>query len=101
MMMSASSRNSVPSADLALNLNVSLETLLAINNPKDSNDKQTEQNQLHLYRKYHDLIEKYGRFFRKKAKPREHISKQFSRHINLTFKKEQSQFNLGIPPTLF
>ena len=64
------SRNSVPSADLALKiahaLNVSLETLLAINNPKDSNDKQTEQNQLHLYRKYHDLIEKMEGFSEKK-----------------------------------
>ena len=61
------SRNSVPSADLALKiahaLNVSLETLLAINNPKDSNDKQ---NQLHLYRKYHDLIEKMEGFSEQK-----------------------------------
>ena len=54
-------RNSIPSADLALKiahaLKVPLENLLdiQIENPTA---KQTEQKQLRLYRKYHDLIEK-------------------------------------------
>ena len=61
-------RNSIPSADLALKishaLNVSLETLLDIETPNPS--EQTEQNQLHLYRKYHGLIEKMEEFSQEK-----------------------------------
>ena len=58
-------RNSIPSADLALKiahaLKVPLENLLdiQIENPTA---KQTEQKQLRLYRKYHDLIEKMENF---------------------------------------
>lgn len=58
-------RNSIPSADLALKiahaLKVPLENLLdiQIENPTA---KQTEQNQLRLYRKYHNLIEKMENF---------------------------------------
>ena len=56
------SRNSIPSADLALKiahaLNVPLEILLDIKNTKSPSQKETEQNQLRLYRKYHNLIEK-------------------------------------------
>ena len=56
------SRNSIPSADLALKiahaLNVPLEILLDITTSKSPSQKETEQNQLRLYRKYHNLIEK-------------------------------------------
>ena len=56
------SRNSIPSADLALKiahaLNVPLEILLDIKTSKSPSQKETEQNQLRLYRKYHNLIEK-------------------------------------------
>ncbi len=64
------SRNSIPSADLALKiahaLNVSLEYLLEIENPKSPSAKETEQNQLRLYRKYHNLIEKMESFSEEK-----------------------------------
>lgn len=62
-------RNSIPSADLALKiahaLKVPLENLLdiQIENPTA---KQTEQKQLRLYRKYHDLIEKMESFSEEK-----------------------------------
>ena len=60
------SRNSIPSADLALKiahaLNVPLEILLDIKTTKSPSQKETEQNQLRLYRKYHNIIEKMENF---------------------------------------
>ena len=64
------SRNSIPSADLALKiahaLNVSLEILLEIKSTKSPSQKETEQTQLRLYRKYHNIIEKLENFTEQK-----------------------------------
>ena len=64
------SRNSIPSADLALKiahaLNVSLEILLEIKSTKSPSQKETEQKQLRLYRKYHNIIEKLENFTEQK-----------------------------------
>ncbi len=58
---------STPSAETAVKiaqvLGVSVEYLVnGTENTKFPSQKQTEQNQLRLYRKYHDLIEKMEKF---------------------------------------
>ena len=62
---------SIPSAETAVKiaqvLGVSVEYLVNGAEPvKNPTDKQTEQNQLHLYRKYHGLIEKMEEFSQEK-----------------------------------
>ena len=59
--------NNVPSAETAVKiaqvLGVSVEYLVnGTENTKSPSQKETEQNQLRLYRKYHNLIEKMERF---------------------------------------
>ena len=61
----------MPSAENAVKiaqvLGVSVEYIVNGTEPeKNPSAKQTEQNQLHLYRKYHDLIEKMEGFSEKK-----------------------------------
>ena len=58
---------STPSAETAVKiaqvLGVSVEYLVnGTENTKSPSQKETEQNQLRLYRKYHNLIEKMERF---------------------------------------
>lgn len=54
------SRNSIPSADLALKiahaLNVPLESLLELQNDSSPTQEASQQNQLRLYRKYQHII---------------------------------------------
>ena len=62
---------SIPSAETAVKiaqvLGVSVEYLVNGTEPvKNPSDKQTEQNQLRLYRKYHELIEKMENFSEQK-----------------------------------
>ena len=59
--------NNVPSAETAVKiakvLGVSVEYLVnGTENKKSPSQKETEQNQLRLYRKYHNLIEKMESF---------------------------------------
>ena len=59
--------NNVPSAETAVKiaqvLGVSVEYLVnGTENTKSPSQKETEQKQLRLYRKYHDLIEKMESF---------------------------------------
>ena len=59
--------NNVPSAETAVKiaqvLGVSVEYLVnGTENTKSPSQKETEQNQLRLYRKYHNLIEKMESF---------------------------------------
>ena len=59
--------NNVPSAETAVKiakvLGVSVEYLVnGTENTKSTSQKETEQNQLRLYRKYHNLIEKMESF---------------------------------------
>ena len=59
--------NNVPSVETAVKiakvLGVSVEYLVnGTENTKSPSQKETEQNQLRLYRKYHNLIEKMERF---------------------------------------
>ena len=59
--------NNVPSAETAVKiaqvLGVSVEYLVnGTETTKSPSQKETEQNQLRLYRKYHNLIEKMERF---------------------------------------
>ena len=63
--------NNVPSAETAVKiaqvLGVSVEYLVnGTENTKSPSQKETEQNQLRLYRKYHNLIEKMERFSEEK-----------------------------------
>lgn len=62
---------SIPSAETAVKiasvLGVSVEYLVnGTETPKSQSTKETEQNQLRLYRKYHELIEKMERFSQEK-----------------------------------
>ena len=63
--------NNVPSAETAVKiaqvLGVSVEYLVnGTENTKSPSQKETEQNQLRLYRKYHNLIEKMENFSEEK-----------------------------------
>ena len=63
--------NNVPSAETAVKiaqvLGVSVEYLVnGTETTKSPSQKETEQNQLRLYRKYHNLIEKMERFSEEK-----------------------------------
>ena len=63
--------NNVPSAETAVKiaqvLGVSVEYLVnGTENTKSPSQKETEQNQLRLYRKYHNLIEKMESFSEEK-----------------------------------
>ena len=63
--------NNVPSAETAVKiakvLGVSVEYLVnGTETIKSPSQKETEQNQLRLYRKYHNLIEKMERFSEEK-----------------------------------
>lgn len=63
--------NNIPSAETAVKiakvLGVSVEYLVnGTENPKSPSQKETEQNQLRLYRKYHNLIEKMESFSEEK-----------------------------------
>ena len=63
--------NNVPSAETAVKiaqvLGVSVEYLVnGTETQKSPSQKETEQNQLRLYRKYHDLIEKMESFSEEK-----------------------------------
>lgn len=76
----------LPSAETAVKiarvLGVSVEYLVNGSEPtKNPTEKQTEQNQLRLYRKYHDLIEKYERLDTDKIKLLEQIADNFN-HVN-------------------
>lgn len=62
---------SIPSAETAVKiaqvLGVSVEYLVnGTESPKSPSQKETEQNQLRLYRKYHNLIEKMENFSEEK-----------------------------------
>ena len=74
---------STPSAETAVKiaevLGVSVEYLVDGTEPaKNPTAKQTEQNQLRLYRKYHDLIEKCEKLDSDKIKLLEQIADNFS-----------------------
>lgn len=75
------SRNSIPSADLALKiahaLNVPLESLLELPPSTSPTDKETEQNQLRLYRKYHQLIQACEKLEPHKVRLLEQIADNF------------------------
>ncbi len=63
--------NNVPSAETAVKiakvLGVNVEYLVnGTETPKSQSTKETEQNQLRLYRKYHELIEKMENFSEEK-----------------------------------
>lgn len=63
--------NNIPSAETAVKiaqvLGVSVEYLVnGTETQKSPSQKETEQNQLRLYRKYHDLIEKMESFSEEK-----------------------------------
>ena len=63
--------NNIPSAETAVKiaqvLGVSVEYLVnGTETTKSPSQKETEQNQLRLYRKYHDLIEKMESFSEEK-----------------------------------
>ena len=63
--------NNIPSAETAVKiakvLGVSVEYLVnGTETTKSPSQKETEQNQLRLYRKYHNLIEKMERFSEEK-----------------------------------
>ena len=63
--------NNVPSAETAVKiaqvLGVSVEYLVnGTENTKSPSQKETEQNQIRLYRKYHELIEKMENFSEEK-----------------------------------
>ena len=73
----------MPSAENAVKiaqvLGVSVEYLVNGTEPeKNPSAKQTEQNQLRLYRKYHDLIEKCEKLDSDKIKLLEQIADNFS-----------------------
>ena len=75
--------NNIPSAETAVKiaevLGVSVEYLVDGTEPaKNPTAKQTEQNQLRLYRKYHDLIEKCEKLDSDKIKLLEQIADNFS-----------------------
>ena len=75
--------NNIPSAETAVKiaqvLGVSVEYLVnGVEPEKNSTAKQTEQNQLRLYRKYHDLIEKCEKLDSDKIKLLEQIADNFS-----------------------
>ena len=75
--------NNIPSAETAVKiakvLDVSVEYLVDGTEPaKNPTTKQTEQNQLRLYRKYHDLIEKCEKLDSDKIKLLEQIADNFS-----------------------
>ena len=75
--------NNIPSAETAVKiakvLDVSVEYLVDGTEPaKNPTAKQTEQNQLRLYRKYHDLIEKCEKLDSDKIKLLEQIADNFS-----------------------
>ena len=74
---------STPSAETAVKiaqvLGVSVEYLVnGVEPAKNPTAKQTEQNQLRLYRKYHDLIEKCEKLDSDKIKLLEQIADNFS-----------------------
>ena len=74
---------SIPSAETAVKiaqvLGVSVEYLVnGTENTKFPSQKQTEQNQLRLYRKYHDLIEKCEKLDSDKIKLLEQIADNFN-----------------------
>ena len=74
---------STPSAETAVKiaevLGVSVEYLVDGTEPaKNPTAKQAEQNQLRLYRKYHDLIEKCEKLDSDKIKLLEQIADNFS-----------------------
>ena len=74
---------STPSAETAVKiaqvLGVSVEYLVnGTENTKFPSQKQTEQNQLRLYRKYHDLIEKCEKLDSDKIKLLEQIADNFN-----------------------
>ena len=63
--------NNIPSAETAVKiakvLGVSVEYLVnGTENPKSPSQQETDQNQLRLYRKYHNLIEKMESFSEEK-----------------------------------
>ena len=63
--------NNVPSVETAVKiakvLDVSVEYLVnGTESPKSPSQKETEQNQLRLYRKYHNIIEKMENFSEEK-----------------------------------
>ena len=75
--------NNIPSAETAVKiakvLDVSVEYLVDGTEPaKNPTAKQAEQNQLRLYRKYHDLIEKCEKLDSDKIKLLEQIADNFS-----------------------
>ena len=75
--------NNIPSAETAVKiakvLDVSVEYLVDGTEPaKNPTPKQAEQNQLRLYRKYHDLIEKCEKLDSDKIKLLEQIADNFS-----------------------